>query len=241
MDWLITEDIILRPKTNSISKEFTTHINNNANHEQIVTTILQQYPSLTSTTPTQALDNSPFQHRINMGDAIPVVSHDFRRSLAENKKIAEEKPDGSLRFCINYWDLNKVIVKDKFPLPNITSLHDKLHGSTCLSTIDLKSGYYHIPVLPDDCAKTAFIADGALYEFLCLLFGVSNGSSSFMRFMTGVLQDLKNVLIYLDNIIIYSKSPKERYKDLDEVLCHLADYNLKIAPAKCQWFCSKEE
>ncbi|KAG1129897.1 hypothetical protein G6F38_013494 [Rhizopus arrhizus] len=125
---------------------------------------------------------------------------------------------------------------DKYPLPRISELLDRLQGSKYFSGIDLKSGYWQLPLDPKDAKKTAFIANGSLYQFTCLPFGVVNGPSSFMRFMHGILRGLPRIMVYLDDIIVYSSSKEQHQQDLRNVLQRLNDYNLKISIKKCQFF-----
>ncbi|KAG0930503.1 hypothetical protein G6F57_011821 [Rhizopus arrhizus] len=220
-----------------------------------------EYSHLVTETKYQSITNAPYKHRIDTGDALPVAKRDYRRSHKENMEIQQEvdkmlaakviipsnsnwcspvvlapKPDGTKRFCVDYRGLNKVTIKDKYPIPRISELLDSLHGSKYFSCIDLKSGYWQLPMDPQDAKKTAFIANGSLYEFTCLPFGVVNGPSSFMRFMHGVLRGVKNTMVYLDDVIIYSKTKEQHVQDLRNVLTKLDQYNLKISLKKCQFF-----
>ncbi|KAG1037867.1 hypothetical protein G6F43_012771 [Rhizopus delemar] len=215
MDWLVKENIILHPGSKTLSKTKLQDINSMEKVEEI----LQKYPELTEESKYQTLTKAPYKHRIDTGDALPNVTRDYRRSEVENQAIQKEvegmlarrvivpsssdwcspvvlikKPDGSFRFCVDYRGVNKLTVKDKYPLPRITELLDKLNGSQYFSTIDLKSGYWQLPIDPRDAKKTAFIANGSLYEFNCLPFGVVNGPSSFMRFMHIVLKGLTQAM-----------------------------------------------
>lgn len=221
----------------------------------------EEFPELIPKGELQIITNAPYQHRIETGEASPVVSCDYRRSFVENEAIKTEvkkmlaagvivpstsgwrspvvlikKPNGELRFCIDYRELNKVTVKDKYPLPRITDLLYTLHGSKFFSTIDLKAGYWQLPLDPKDAKKTAFTADGQLYEFRCLPFGVVNGPPSLMRLMNGVLQGLKNTLVYQDDVIIYTATPEEHEEALRLVLTLLMEYILKISISKCKFF-----
>lgn len=143
--------------------------------------------------------------------------------------VLVKKPDLTYRFCVDYRKLNLVTVKDKYPLPRIDDLIDKLRGAKFFSTIDLKSGYWQLPMDPQDAKKTAFTANGSLYHFLCLPFGVSNGPSHFMRYMHAVLKGLDNTLGYLDDIICYNATLDEHFQTLTKVFTRLCSYNLKIS------------
>lgn len=127
-------------------------------------------------------------------------------------------------------------IKDKCPLPRITNLLDTLHGSTFFSTIDLKAGYWQLPLDSKDTEKTAFVANGQLYEFHCLPFGMVNGPPSFMLLMNDILKGLKNTLVYLDDVIIFTVTKEEQELSLRLVLARVAEYNLKISLNKCHFF-----
>jgi len=148
----------------------------------------------------------------------------------------QPKKDGSLRFCVDYRKLNKVTVKDSYPLPLIQDIFDQLTGSTVFSTLDLKSGYWQIPIHEEDRDKVAFsIPGGGLYNFTTLPFGLCNSCGVFMRIMNYVFGPLigKCVHVYVDDILVYSKSIPEHIEHLRQVFDRLRWAGLKLAPKKC--------
>jgi hypothetical protein len=147
------------------------------------------------------------------------------------------KKDGSLRLCIDYRALNKVTIKNKYPLPRIDDLLDRLNGSTCFSSIDLKSGYYQIPTHEDDIPKTAFRTPLGLFQWRCTVMGLSNSPSAFQAVMNDIVREYLNdfVLIYLDDICIVSRSPEEHLIHIELVLQKLEQYRLSANWKKCQF------
>jgi hypothetical protein len=127
-----------------------------------------------------------------------------------------KKKDGSLRMCVDYRPLNAVTIKNKYPLPRIDILFYQLAGAKVFSKIDLRSGYHQIKIRPCDIPKTAFSTRYGLYEFLVMSFGLTNAPSYFMYLMNSVfMTELdKFVVVFIDDILIYSKSEKEHAKHL---------------------------
>ena len=147
----------------------------------------------------------------------------------------QPKKDGDLRFCVDYRTLNSATRKDAFPLPRIQDIFDSLVGTTVFSSIDLRSGYFQIPVAPESVPFTAFVTPTGLYEFLRMPFGVTNAPGFFQRAMHSVLGPLlgRCALVYLDDIVIYSRSPEEHENDVRAVLQALRDHGLTVKESKC--------
>ena len=159
--------------------------------------------------------------------------------------VLVRKKDGSLRFCIDYRHLNLVTKPDVFPLPRMDDLLDQLGQSKFFSTLDLASGYWQVKVHPNSREKTAFITHQGLYEFKVMPFGLRNAPAVFQRLMQRVLAGLNPlegpdfVSVYLDDVIIFSKTLDDHLRHLSLVIQRLSDAGLKLKPAKCH-FISQE-
>jgi hypothetical protein len=137
-----------------------------------------------------------------------------------------KKKDESLRMCVDYRPLNAVTIKNKYPLPRIDVLFDQLVGAKVFSKIDLRSGYHQIKIRTSDIPKTAFSTRYGLYEFLVMSFGLTNAPAYFMYLMNSVfMPELdKFVVVFIDDILVYSKNEVEHTKHLHTVLQRLRDH-----------------
>ncbi|KAJ9557680.1 hypothetical protein OSB04_012294 [Centaurea solstitialis] len=149
-----------------------------------------------------------------------------------------KKKDGSMWMCIDYRELNKVTVKNRYPLPRIDDLFDQLQGAGCFSKIDLRSGYHQVRVKEDDIPKTAFRTRYAHYEFLVMPFGLTNAPAVFMDLMNRVCRPFldKSVIVFIDDILVYSKDEAEHERHLREVLNVLRDEKLYAKFSKCEFW-----
>ena len=150
--------------------------------------------------------------------------------------VMVKKKDGSLRFCVDFRQLDAVTVKDAHPLSRIGDLLDVLHGARWFSTLNLKSRYWQVPILEQDKEKTAFrTSSGQLYEFNQVPFGLCNAPATFSRLMDCVLSGLhwETCLFYLDDIIVFSSTWEEHLARLRQVFERLRHANLKLGAEKC--------
>ncbi|GKD92896.1 putative reverse transcriptase domain-containing protein, partial [Tanacetum coccineum] len=177
--------------------------------------------------------------------AAPVARAPYRLALSDMKELSDQlqelsdkgfirpssspwgasvlfvkKKDGSFRMCIDYKELNKLTVKNRYPLPRIDDLFDQLQGSSVYSKIDLRSGYHQLTVREEDILKTAFRTRYDHYEFQFMPFGLTNVSALFMDLMNRVCKPYLNkfVIVFIDDILIYSKNQQEHEEHLKSIL-----------------------
>ncbi|KAK3520974.1 hypothetical protein QTP86_001847 [Hemibagrus guttatus] len=145
------------------------------------------------------------------------------------------KKDSDLRPCIDYRALNKITVKFRYPLPLVPSALEHLRGATVFTKLDLRSAYNLIRIREGDEWKTAFVTPTGHYEYLVMLYGLVNAPSVFQYFMHEVLREFlhKSVLVYIDDILIYSRSMANHRRHVAEVLQRLRDYRLFLKAKKC--------
>jgi hypothetical protein len=131
-----------------------------------------------------------------------------------------KKKDQSFRLCVDYRSLKVITIKNKYPLPRIDILFDQLVGAKVFSKIDLRSGYHQIKICPEDVPKTAFSTRYGLYEYLVMSFGLTNALAHFMYLMNSVfmLELDKFVVVFIDDILIYSKNEEEHTQHLRVIL-----------------------
>ena len=148
------------------------------------------------------------------------------------------KKDGSMRLCIDYCKVNEITLKDSYPLPSIDDSINALGGSKWFSTLDLASGYWQVPMHPDDIEKMALTTPFGLYHFKVMPFGLANASATFERMMELVLSGLhwEICLIYIDDVIVFGRTFEEHIVRQHQVLTHKKGANLKLWPGKCKLF-----
>ncbi|KAA3464255.1 DNA/RNA polymerases superfamily protein [Gossypium australe] len=149
-----------------------------------------------------------------------------------------KKKDGTMRMCIDYRQLNKLTIKNRYPLPRIDDLFDQLKGASVFSKIDLRSGYHQLKVKEADIHKTAFRTRYGHYEFLVMPFGLTNAPAAFMDLMNRVFQPYLDrfVVVFIDDILVYSKSEEEHDAHLHVVLQVLREKQLYAKFSKCEFW-----
>ncbi|RXN31336.1 Retrovirus-related Pol polyprotein from transposon 412 [Labeo rohita] len=196
-------------------------------------------------------DETPFKHR-----ARPIHPRDIdavRRHLQEltaagiiresespfsSPIVVVRKKDGSVRLCIDFRKLNSQTIRDAYALPNLEEVFSVLTGSRWFSVLDLKSGFYQIEMEESDKSKTAFVCPLGFWEFNRMPQGITNAPSTFQRLMERCMGDLhrKQVLVFIDDLIVFSKTLEEHELRLVQVLNRLKEYGLKLSPEKCCFF-----
>ncbi|KAJ0513979.1 putative nucleotidyltransferase, Ribonuclease H [Helianthus annuus] len=149
-----------------------------------------------------------------------------------------KKKDGSFRMCIDYRELNKLTIKNRYPLPRIDDLFDQLQGSSFYSKIDLRSGYHQLRIQEESIPKTAFRTRYGHYEFLVMPFGLTNAPAVFMDLMNRVCKPYldKFVIVFIDDILIYSKTKAEHEQHLRAILELLKKEQLYAKFSKCEFW-----
>lgn len=203
------------------------------------------------------------EHEISvMPDAVPIKSKPFRLTWEEQDELTKEltkmmdhglirpskgvwsspcffvkKKDGSLRLVIDYRKLNKLTIKDNFPLPIIDTLLDSLAGAVVFSTLDAASGYWQVPMHSNSIEKTGFTTPQGTFEFLVMPFGLTSAPATFQRMMTNLLGDYigKFVHVFIDDVICYSSSPEEHIHHLDLIFKRCNEHGLRLKFKKCKF------
>ena len=200
------------------------------------------------------------QHVLNTGDQSPIKQHPRRVPYSQRQEIQRQtdemleqqvikpshspwaspvvlakKKDGTLRFCVDYRQLNSVTKKDVYPLPRIDDLLEKTAGKLYFTTLDAKSGYWQIPMEETSKEKTAFATNEGLYEFSVMPFGLCNAPATYQRMMHQAFTDMSFAVEYLDDLNVASKDFEEHLQHLDKVLEHCRQMNLKLNAKKCNF------
>jgi transposase InsO family protein len=224
--------------------------------------LLQEWKVFDTSKPSQAM-NLKTKHRIITQDHPPIYQSAYRvpESIKKQQKeltnemenngqirrsqspwaspiLLVKKHDGSPRFVVDYRKLNLITIRDSYPLPRMDDTINQLAGAKYYSKFDLKNGYHQVPIDPRDKQKTAFITSFGLFEYNVLPQGLINGPPVFQRIMSEVLGDLlgHHCLVYLDDIITFSKTIHDHAKAIHAVLRALNDHNFKLNLSKCALF-----
>ena len=246
--------------------QFTSQLRTNLSTEQVIEVkdLLRKWKSTFSQHDLDLGKTSIGKHHIHLTDNIPfrekyrrippAMVEEVRQHLNEMLELGVIKPsespyasnvvlvrkkDNSLRFCIDLRKLNSKTIRDSYALPRIEDTFDALKGATWFSSLDLKSAYWQIELAEEDKPKTAFIV-GQLGFYQCerMPFGLCNAPATFQRVIESCMGDLNlsKCLLYLDDIIVFSKTYEEHLERLESVFSRLEDAGLKLKPSKCLLF-----
>jgi hypothetical protein len=147
------------------------------------------------------------------------------------------KKDGAQRLCVDYRALNEVTIKNKYPLPRIDDLFNQLRGACVFFKIDLRSGYHQLKIRECDILKTAFILRYGLHEYTVMSFGLTKAPGYFIYLMNKVFMEYldKFVMVFIDDILVYSRSEEEREEHLRLALQKLQEYRMYAKLSKCEF------
>nr|AAR06331.1 putative polyprotein [Oryza sativa Japonica Group] len=196
--------------------------------------IVREYPEVFPDNLTTMPPKRDIEFRIDLAPGTaPIHKRPYRMGANE---LAEK--DKTKRMCVDYRALNVVTVKNKYPLPRIDDLFDQLKGATVFSKIDLRSGYHQLRIREEDIPKTAFITRYGLFECTVMSFGLTNAPAFFMNLMNKVFMEFldKFVVVFIDDILIYSKSEEEHKQHLRLVLEKLKEHQLYAKFSKCDFW-----
>ena len=230
---------------------------------RVAWTLVKAYADVFNNSPTVPSRTQKYRANIDTGTAQPINSAPYRVSPSEREiidKAVDEmlaagvirpsrspwsspvvlvpKKDGTIRFCVDYRKLNKLTRVEVYPLPRVDETLRAFQGAVCFSVMDMQSGYWQIPLHEDAIHKTAFATHRGLHEYVVLPFGPVNAPGYFQRMMDEVMGGLKwsSVLVYIDDLIVFSKSVEQHMLDLSVVFQRLREAGLTLKPKKCELF-----
>lgn len=235
----------------------------NESESEVLKTLLLDYEDVFAKHDLDLGNYTATTHRIHTGDAAPVKMRMRRTPLGFQKEeetllqsmleqgiiqpsesewaaapVIVRKRCGGLRYCVDFRKLNSVTQKDAFPIPLIEECLDNLEGNQYFSTLDMASGYWQINVEPEDRHKTAFITRYGLFEHVRMAQGLCNAPATYQRAMNRILKGMvwKNVLAYLDDVIVLGKEFQDHIDNLQQTLDRFRTYKMKLKPRKCVLF-----
>jgi len=236
--------------------------------KETLETFLKEYKRIFNTSLAHLKPCNLVEHSIDIGDAQPFKINAYRISPENREQMIDcidimlkagvvvpsmspfsspcllvPKKDGTMRFVTDYRRLNAATKKDAYPLPRIDDLLDKLTGAKYFSALDLLSGYWQVPLRAEDCQKTAFATIKGLFEYRRMPFGLCNAPATFQRTVQIVLGPLigHGVEVYIDDVIIYSKTFDEHMTLMKQVFERLLKFNLFVKWVKCEFLADKVE
>lgn len=262
------QDLELTQFLNEEYKESTTNKSSDLteSQQQQLDQLLGEYQDIIANEDNPPGRTKLVTHSIVTNETLPIKQRPYRLSPAEHEFVGKEldhmmkqgiirpssspwsspivlvkKKNGKMRFCVDYRKLNKVTKRDAYPLPRIDEILDSLGEAKWFTSLDLASGYWQVEMDERDKEKTAFVTKQGIFEFNVMPFGLTNAPATFQRLMDRVFYDIKDkyVLVYLDDINIYSTTFEEHIQHLKEVLERFRQTNLKLNLDKCH-FCKKE-
>jgi hypothetical protein len=250
--------------TYNVSSVDAKHADSSRSDDEYRAYFMKHYPAVCGDPPLDLPPMREFDHHIELlPGSEPIAKPAYRESASHNDELRRQldellkagyirpsnsefaspilfvkKADGSLRMCIDYRGLNKITKKNKYPLPHTDDLIERLKDGNYLTKLDLRSGYHQLRMGEDSVNKTAFITRYGLYEFLVMPFGLCNAPSTFMRMMHDILRPLIDtcVIVFLDDILIYSPAMEQHYKDVSAVFDLLKQHKLYVKMSKCEFF-----
>lgn len=249
-------------RTNLLS--FTESINQDlpSKERQAIIDLLSRYSDCFATTTDELGRSNIVQHSIDTSTHNPLCQPPYKSAWKEREVIQTQveemlksgvvepssspwaspvvlvrKKEGTLRFCVDYRRLNAITTRDAYPLPRIEDALSRLQGSRYFSIIDMQAGYWQVGLNPEDRKKSAFITPYGLFQFKVMPFGLSNAPATFQRMMDVLLAGLKwnSCLVYLDDVVVFSKSINEHIERLEAILLRFRQANLKLKLSKCSF------